>query len=82
MNSADYMQVNKLDTLPHLASKWGFSCYEDDQGNWRIRPQACERHWYLKQNQERWLLVVHDTPQILFQTSEASKFIKHQLCDQ
>ena len=82
MEPIDYEQENRLNTLPHLASKWGFSCYEDDQENWRIQPQANDQGWYLRQERERWLLVVNHVPQILFQTSEASKFIERQRGDQ
>ena len=82
MNSADYLQGNKMKTPPHLASKWRFSSYEDDQGSWRIQPQTYDRRWYLRQERERWLLVVNDVPQIWFQTSEVSKFIERWLGDQ
>ena len=71
-----------MKTPPHLASKWRFSSYEDDQGSWRIQPQTYDRRWYLRQERERWLLVVNDVPQIWFQVSEASKFIERRLGDQ
>lgn len=82
MGSADFFQGNKLNTLPQLASKWGFSCYEDDQGNWRIQSKGGDGQWYLQQKCERWLLVVNHVPQILFQASEASEFLERRLCDQ
>ena len=81
MDPTDYEQGERLSTLPNLASQWGFSCYEDDQESWRIQPQGNDQRGDLRQEWERWLLVNH-VPQILFQTSEAYKFIERRLCDQ
>ena len=69
-------QSNEADVLLRLASVLGYFCEKDKQGNWQIYARNHQDDWYLRQDAERWLLVINGVPQILFQSAEAIAFIQ------
>ncbi|MEL6472325.1 MAG: hypothetical protein AAFQ74_21580 [Cyanobacteria bacterium J06623_4] len=72
-------QGDQNNTVVKLASETGFSCYKNEQNKWRIEPKSSGKNWYLLQSDERWLLVIDETPQILFRPSGAIAFMQRWL---
>lgn len=67
-----------LKTLIHQAKGWGFLCTVDVAGNWQIAPKESIPNWRLRLIQDRWILIVGDSPQISFRAEEALAFINYR----
>ena len=52
---------------------------QSEDGIYKIYANPSTRSWYLQQQEDdRWVLYVGKTPQIVFQSGEMIKFLQHQ----
>ena len=59
------------------AKVWGFKCEFDSYGKAVILPQNSQQRWKLQiANEERWLLIVGNVPQMLCTHLEVKKFLE------
>ncbi|MBW4639138.1 MAG: hypothetical protein KME05_13055 [Gloeocapsa sp. UFS-A4-WI-NPMV-4B04] len=67
------------DKICTQAQIWGFICECDAQGKGQIFPQKTTERWKMQLAEDRWLLIVGDVPQILFQSVGALVFLERRL---
>jgi type II secretory pathway component PulJ len=48
------------------AKAWEFVCHLEHNGPWQILPRQKNERWKLQLEEDRWLLIVGDVPQISF----------------
>ncbi|MBD2215016.1 hypothetical protein H6G27_35010 [Nostoc linckia FACHB-104] len=61
------------------AQAWGFYCEFDSDGKSVILPQNHQERWKLRiADEERWLLIVGDVPQILCTPLEVVTFLERR----
>ncbi|MGL5943765.1 MAG: hypothetical protein ACRC2S_26045 [Waterburya sp.] len=65
-----------LHPLISQAKKWGFICHFQESKLWLILPQQSNQRWNLQQNEDRWILIVGNVPQLRLYTSEAIAFLQ------
>ena len=53
----------------------GYAMVKGDRDNLTIPPLRPEEPWQLRLREDRWILYVHDTPQISFLPEEAIRFL-------
>jgi len=58
------------------AKSWGFICHSEHHGTWQILPRQKNERWKLQLEEDRWLLIVGDVPQISFHAHEAIAFLE------
>lgn len=68
------------DSVLKQAKAWGFVCEEDHQGTWQISPQQIKERWRMRLVEDRWLLIVGDTPQVHLYSHEAITFLERHRC--
>ncbi|QIR37117.1 hypothetical protein HCG51_10500 [Tolypothrix sp. PCC 7910] len=61
------------------AQAWGFKCEFDSYGKSVILPQNPQERWKLRiADQERWLLIVGNVPQMLCTPLEVATFLERR----
>jgi len=69
----------QLADLLQLSASFSCVCEQDESGYWRISSKDSDIIWSLQQTDEnRWLLVIKDKPQINLEFLEALKFLHRQ----
>jgi hypothetical protein len=74
VNSA--LDLKLLDPVISKAQAWGFVCQRQSANGWLILPQQANRRWKLQQNEDRWILLMGDVPQLRLYTEEAIAFLE------
>ncbi|MGL5796345.1 MAG: hypothetical protein ACRC06_18460 [Waterburya sp.] len=65
-----------LDPVISQAKIWEFICQCQESNSWLILPQQLNQRWKLQQDEERWILLVGNVPQLRLHTSEAIAFLQ------
>jgi hypothetical protein len=60
------------------ALSWGFVCDHDQLGNRQIFPLQATERWELREDGERWLLLVGGVPQVLLHAPETISFLERR----
>ena len=58
------------------ANAWGFICHSAPNGTWQILPQLKNERWKLQLEEDKWLLIVGNVPQISFHPHEVIAFLE------
>ncbi|MBD2439770.1 hypothetical protein [Nostoc sp. FACHB-110] len=67
------------ESLLKQAKLWGFKCEFDSYGKSIILPQNPQERWKLRiDNEERWLLVVGNVPQMFCTSLEVKFFLERR----
>ncbi|MGV2830792.1 hypothetical protein [Myxosarcina sp. GI1(2024)] len=70
------LDLKLLDPVVGKAQTWGFICQRQSAKGWLILPQQANRRWKLQQDEERWILLMGDVPQLRLHTEEAILFLE------
>ncbi|NJK55051.1 MAG: hypothetical protein HC939_03280 [Pleurocapsa sp. SU_5_0] len=65
-----------LNSVISQAKEWGFICQYQESSSWLIFSLQPDRKWKLQQDEDRWILIVGNIPQLRLHTSEAIAFLK------
>lgn len=64
------------ENLLNLAQTRGFVCAKDIQNNWQIFLPHPTENWKLQQVEDKWLVLIAETPQLLFGLEGAKTFLE------
>ena len=64
------------ENLLNLAQTRGFVCAKDIQNNWQIFLPHPTENWKLQQVEDKWLVLIAETPQLLFGLEGAKSFLE------
>lgn len=65
-----------LNSVISQAKEWGFICQYQESNSWLIFSLQPDRKWKLQQDEDRWILIVGNIPQLRLHTSEAIAFLE------
>lgn len=60
------------------ALSWEFVCEQDQLGNRQIFPLQPTERWELREEGERWLLLIGGVPQVFLHAPEAISFLERR----
>jgi len=84
MNSYSFFPLNHQSTIfPLIDSKkvlkkareWGFPCHEFQSASYLILPLSSAEKWQLQFDQDRWLLLLEDIPQVFLLSAQVIIFL-------
>lgn len=70
------LDLKLLDSVVSKAKTWGFICQCQESNQWLILPQQANQRWKLQQDEDRWILLMGDVPQLRLYTEEAIAFLE------
>ena len=70
------LDLKLLDPVVSKAQTWGFICQRQSEKGWLILPRQANQRWKLQQDEDRWILLMGNVPQLRLYTEKAIAFLE------